>query len=65
MYKFEINPRGHIWKKNDWNNEINIFGYERGEYCNGPVCIVCGYGFCHHCEDDTPQQDCVEQKEAQ
>ena len=65
MYEFEINPCGHVWKKNEYDDNVDIFGYTYGEYCNGPVCIVCGYGFCHHCEDDIPQQDCTGNKISQ
>lgn len=41
----------HIWKKNDYNNDIDIFAYEEG-FCNGPECQKCGYSFCHHCNPE-------------
>ena len=39
-------------KKHKWikeGKEINVFAYEEGKYHNGPKCLVCGFGFCHHC----------------
>lgn len=53
-------PRGHVWKL-DENGDIDHFGVEwdedqwRGH--NGPICTVCGYSFCHHCQAD-PNFDC-------
>ena len=57
------NNRGHTWKLNDYEHpegvrSVDIFGYESGRIHNGPICTVCGYGFCHHCHD-LPQQDCT------
>jgi hypothetical protein len=51
MRPYELNPMGHVWRRNDYNEEVDVFGYEEGEYHNGPVCVRCGYGFCHHCGD--------------
>ncbi len=42
---------GHVWKRNDYDRGIDIFGFSEGDHHNGPVCVNCGYGFCHHCED--------------
>lgn len=41
-------PMGHVWRK--YGEYVDIFGYDIG-FHNGPVCEVCGYGFCHHCRD--------------
>ena len=52
---------GHVWmtrKESDpdlydgdteYDNQIDTFAYTPSEYCNGPVCKNCGYGFCQHC----------------
>lgn len=45
----------HTWRLND--NEIDIFGLDEG-YHNGPICVVCGYSFCHHCYDEVPVKTC-------
>ena len=57
--KYETETKGHVWKTCGPN--IDIFGYEAGEIHNGPVCINCGYGFCHHCED-VPEIECPNKK---
>jgi hypothetical protein len=49
------NPRGHVWKL-DSQGQVDGFGFETDGH-NGPSCAVCGYGFCHHC-DDGPDHDC-------
>ncbi len=54
--EYETNTRGHIWKTDD-DGAVDIFGYEYGTH-NGPVCVVCGYGFCHHCKE-LPSEDCT------
>lgn len=53
--EYEINTRGHVWKR-DANGEIDEFGYDDDNH-NGPCCVACGYGFCHHCHSG-PQIDC-------
>jgi hypothetical protein len=50
MRAYELDPKGHEWAKNDYDGEVDIFAYNPSEYCNGPLCVKCGYGFCHHCE---------------
>ena len=50
------NPRGHEWER-DETGDVEIFAYSSGNYHNGPRCVKCGYGFCHHCHDE-PQQEC-------
>ena len=45
----QLVPGGHGFAKNDYNDLIDIFGYESG-YHNGPVCVFCHMGFCHHCD---------------
>lgn len=53
---YEELPRGHVWKTNDYDKNTNIFGYEAGNH-NGPECVKCGYGFCHHCHE-LPSEPC-------
>ena len=54
--------KGHVWATyEDDPNEVDIFAYTRGTIHNGPVCINCGYGFCHHCKD-VPAQECPNQQ---
>lgn len=47
---YEVNTFGHEWVKNDDDGSINIFAFNPSRFCNGPLCIKCGYGFCHHCQ---------------
>lgn len=42
--------RGHEWKL-DEEGKVDILGYNPGCPHNGPVCVKCGYGFCHHCHE--------------
>lgn len=49
MEPFEIDDKGHRWKRED-DGAIDIFGVEWGHH-NGPICVNCGYGFCHHCQE--------------
>jgi hypothetical protein len=54
---YVINNRGHEWMLKE-NGLIDIFGYTAAAgWCNGPVCVKCGYGFCHHHHSE-PQEDC-------
>lgn len=62
---YTINTRGHKWATcgdyfddGEEDNEVYMFGYTSGEYCNGPKCVKCGYGFCHHCQEK-PSIDCT------
>ena len=55
--EYEENNFGHGWIR-DEDGEINIFSYSRGYSHNGPMCKVCGYGFCHHCQD-LPKSPCI------
>ena len=57
-YKYETQEgsRGHEWKREE-NGDIDIFGVDSG-YHNGPICVKCGYGFCHHCQRG-PDEDCT------
>ena len=52
---YALNHHGHTWKR-DENGKIDIFAYDHN-FHNGPRCIVCGYGFCHHCQDE-PTEEC-------
>ena len=56
-YKYITNTRGHVWKLTD-EGEIDILAYYPYDPHNGPLCIICGYGFCHHCQDE-PDCDCT------
>lgn len=47
---FEERHNYHTWKKEE-DGEIDEFAF-MGEICNGPVCEVCGYSFCKHCNPD-------------
>lgn len=47
---YELAPQGHEWRR-DEDGEVDIFAYTEGQYCNGPECVKCGYGFCHHCQE--------------
>ena len=53
--KLLANSRGHVWLKNE-DGSVDIFGIAYG-YHNGPICELCDYGFCHHCQD-LPSVDC-------
>lgn len=56
--KYITETRGHVWKT-DEGGEVDIFAYEGdGQYCNGPRCVNCGEGFCHHCENYETPFDC-------
>lgn len=50
------NNKGHSWILNE-DGSIDIWAYESGNYCNGPRCKNCGYGFCHHCQK-LPSHEC-------
>lgn len=52
----KIKHNNHLWETysgagtSDKNNdEIDICAYMAGDIHNGPRCMICGYGFCHHC----------------
>jgi len=55
---YETNSRGHVWKKTEWDHEeTDVFAFCEGDMHNGPRCVKCNYGFCHHCEV-LPVMDC-------
>lgn len=56
-YETKRGARGHIWKR-DEDGSLDIFAYNLSEYCNGPRCVKCGYGFCHHCHK-MPEKSCT------
>jgi len=56
-YESKRGARGHVWKR-DEDGTLDIFAYNPSEYCNGPLCVKCGYGFCHHCQTG-PQVSCT------
>ena len=45
----------HEWRKTK-SGEIDTFAFSYG-YCNGPVCVKCGYSYCEHCKDG-PDEPC-------
>ena len=55
-YSYEADNKGHEWKTNDYDGGVDIFAFEIGN-CNGPMCIKCGYSFCHHCRE-LPEAEC-------
>lgn len=44
-------------------DKIDIFAYEAGEYHNGPLCIRCGKGSCHHCHPEIYTEECTATEE--
>ena len=48
-HPYETSPRGHKWAVIEGTDELDIMAYTDGVMCNGPRCVKCGYGFCHHC----------------
>ena len=54
------NNRGHVWQTED-GGDVDIFAFNPSKYCNGPLCVHCGYGFCHHCQK-LPEEDCAQGK---
>lgn len=49
----------HKWQKNDYDKRtVDMFAYEAGEYHNGPRCVRCGAGFCHHCHPERMNEAC-------
>jgi hypothetical protein len=58
--RHEGNTRGHVWRREEYDpREVDIFGFCSDDgFHNGPVCVVCGYGFCHHCNRNGPTADC-------
>jgi len=56
LRSYQKKPSGHVWET-DEDGELEIFAYKRGEIHNGPKCVNCGYGFCHHCQE-LPGREC-------
>lgn len=49
----------HKFKKSEYDKrKIDHFGYEAGEYHNGPICVRCGVGFCMHCHPERMNETC-------
>jgi hypothetical protein len=48
--------RQHAWKR-DEDGDIDIFAADDAPH-NGPVCVRCGEGFCHHCNPDCYREVC-------
>lgn len=49
--------RQHDWQR-DEDDDIDIFAFNPHDPHNGPVCVRCGEGFCHHCEPDCYRYVC-------
>ena len=45
----------HQWRLNE-SGEIDTFAYEFHTH-NGPVCRLCGFWFCEHCEPECYDDD--------
>lgn len=56
MFPYETETKGHEWKK-DSRGIVDIFAFHPAIYHNGPLCVKCGYGFCHHCQQ-LPSKEC-------
>lgn len=41
----------HEWEKDD-DGSVDEFAFDWG-YHNGPVCEICGFSFCEHCNPDS------------
>lgn len=61
----KIKHTQHLWKTYDGQGTVNkndpnidICAYSSGDVHNGPVCINCGYGFCHHCHPEEYDSEC-------
>lgn len=50
MRDYEVNTKGHVWQKNEYDDKVDIMAMCY-DFHNGPKCINCGYDFCHHCQD--------------
>lgn len=46
----------HNWKKDEYG-DIDYFATEY-DYCNGPSCERCHYGYCRHCYPDGGNEPC-------
>lgn len=46
-HKLDANALGHVWKR-DTDGLVDLFATEFENH-NGPECVKCGYGYCHHC----------------
>ncbi len=49
--RMDYNKGTHSWKLVDGSDEIDIFAYD-GDSHNGPRCIKCNFGGCHHCNPE-------------
>lgn len=45
----------HTWREED--SRIDRFAYDAG-YHNGPVCVVCGFYYCVHCDPKAVDSEC-------
>jgi hypothetical protein len=50
----------HKWKMD--GKEIDIFAGGDGDFHNGPKCVRCGQGFCHHCHRECYTEQCSPKK---
>lgn len=45
---WEIDPKGHVWQKND-DGTTDTIAMDSDSGHNGPRCVNCGESFCEHC----------------
>lgn len=50
QYWDRIEKAGHVLKR-DEDGGVDYFAFEF-EFHNGPLCVLCGDTWCHHCEDE-------------
>lgn len=54
---FRTTEGGHTFR--EVYGSIDIFAFTGGgDHCNGPQCLDCGKGQCHHCDDSIYDEKC-------
>lgn len=49
----------HKFKRSEYDKrKVDKFGFEAGEFHNGPLCVRCGEGFCIHCHPERMNEEC-------
>ena len=48
------NPKGHVWKLDEWGDTY----FEFGGFHGGPLCARCDEGECEHCKPEFLTEDC-------
>jgi hypothetical protein len=58
MERFYItDPKGHEWQIDEDTGMVDIFAFDVDGH-NGPLCVKCGYAFCHHCKTEIKPCTC-------